>query len=60
LKDEFTIENFVDGVNEVLLQLTGDKVKFEKIQNLLLSYLKHQIDIDAFSFEFACIMKEGK
>lgn len=58
LKTEFTIENFVDGVNEVLLQLTNNKVVYDKIQDSLLKYLKGESDIDGFCFEFTCIIKE--
>lgn len=53
----FTIENFVDGVNEVLLQVTKDKVTFDEIQQELLKYLKGESNIDQFSFEFAMIIR---
>lgn len=55
--DESTIENMVDGVIEILHQL-GNPVKAKQIEQLLLSFLKDQIDIDQFTFEFTSLMLE--
>lgn len=56
---QFTIENFIDGVNEVLLQTTDDYEKFSKIEKISNEFLKGNINIDTLCFEFIMIIKKG-
>jgi trehalose-6-phosphate synthase len=56
----YTVENFVDIVNEVLLTVTKDEITYQKIQDELIKYLKHEISIDQFAFEFTMLTKEAK
>lgn len=54
----FTIENFVDVVNEVLLQVYHDDELYDCIQKELNKFLKKETNLDQFGFEFAMIMKD--
>lgn len=56
--EQFTIENFIDGVNEVLLQTTNNYDNFSKIEKLSLEFIKGNINIDQLCFEFAMLIKE--
>lgn len=56
--EQFTIENFIDGVNEVLLQTTDNYDNFSKIEKLSLEFIKGNINIDQLCFEFAMLIKE--
>ena len=55
----FTIENFVDVVNEVLIQVGKNEESYQKIQDTLLLYLKGEMDFDSFGFEFTMLMIEA-
>lgn len=55
--ESFTIENFVDVVNEVLIQVTKDEDTFKEVEQELQRFITGETTIDQFSFEFAMIMR---
>lgn len=55
---DWTIENFVDVVNEVILQVTDDKDMYDRVQLELLKFLKDKTTIDEFAFEFAMLLRK--
>jgi hypothetical protein len=59
-QQEWTIENFVDVVNEVLLQVTDDSELYDKVQTVLNEFLMDKITLDAFAFEFAMLVRKRK
>lgn len=58
-QEEFTIENFVDGVIEVVHQVSSPE-RAKAIQDLLHKYYTEQIDIDSFAFEFTMLLLEKR
>jgi hypothetical protein len=57
VNESFTIENFVDCVNEVLLQVTDDQDMYDKVQEALMQFITGQCDVDQFAFEFAMLVR---
>lgn len=58
--ESFTIENFVDVVNEILFQVTKDETTYKEVEHELHRFITGEATIDQFSFEFAMIMRGVK
>jgi len=56
--EQFTIENFVDVTTEVLFQSGYEEVAGD-LQELLAKFLRGNINVDEFGFEYIKVLKSN-